>query len=377
MKRLCLPNVAGAVFLAGAGGMAAPMLKPAFAQTAPPRARKSSHTAVPVSLASRSEEARYLDGAIAMVNGGPITRREFILTLVALDPRRLGGFTLAQTPQSQNTLSVSLAALCRRTLADTPAEYERFVQDMMLMRAMQEAANAHHVPVTEAEIQAGVQASLAQRRRNADIPVQNPADLADRLGDTLLNVRRVVTGQALRQHLLAADLSERLGHPLRPDDFFSAHYLFLRARRDGQEPTDADLDAAKARAEQLRARILSKAITFEDAAAQNSDDVTKANRGSLGALPRTLLKAEMETTLLASQPGDLTPPVRVNDGYALARLDKRGGELTQAERDRALKLYTGYKKREEEMLARMLKNVQWTNTLGQPPSLNAALARRP
>lgn len=110
---------------------------------------------------------------------------------------------------------------------------------------------------------------------------------------------------------------------------------------------------------------------------QNSDDVTRASQGRLGALPRTLLKREMETALLASTPGDITPPIRINNGCAIARLDKRGQDLTLEEREQAIKLYKNYKKREEEVLARMFKNVQWTNTLGQPPRLNASLANRP
>ena len=378
IRRHCV-KIAAAAFLMGMSGLATPLLKPVAAQTGVRSASRPSPAAipVPVSTSSRSEDARYLDGAIATVNHHPITRREFITTLVALDPRRLGGFALAQTPQPQNTISLSLAALCRRTLAVNPTEYEHFVQDMMLMRAMQDATVARHTPVTEAEMQAGIKTNLEARRQNAEIPAQDQADLADRLGDTLLNVRRIVTFQLLREHLLTADLHERLGHPLRPDDFFSAHYLFLLARRDGQPPTDADMDAAQTRAEQLRARILRKEITFEDAAAQNSDDVTRASQGRLGALPRTLLKREMETALLASTPGDITPPIRINNGCAIARLDKRGQDLTLEEREQAIKLYKNYKKREEEVLARMFKNVQWTNTLGQPPRLNASLANRP
>ena len=342
------------------------------AATSPARPLKTRPTKT-----AEAEDARYLDGAVASVNGSPITRREFIIALVGLDPRLLGGFALAHTPQPPDTITVSLAALCRHALSANREELERFVQDLMLTRAMEEVARAHHVPVTASELQQAVRADLELRRAKNEIPAEADADLADRLGDTLANVRRTARRRLLQEHLLRADLNARLGHPLGAEDFFSAHYLFLLARRDGKAPTPADMDAAQARAEQLRARILRHEITFEDAAAQNSDDVTKARQGDLGALPRTLLKSDMEAALLAMEPGGITLPVLINEGCAIARLDKRGAQIAQEERDRALKLYTNYKKRNDEALGRLLKDVRWTNALGQPPRLNVPPAQRP
>ena len=317
------------------------------------------------------EKASYLDAAVAIVNGQAITRREFVLALIAAHPVLLGEAAQRNPPPLHTLSDATLTAQCKQALTYNLLSYDSLIQNLMLLRALEDAARARHCPVSETEIQQRMHSQLDLRRRAEEIPADNDADILRHLGATREAMRDSIKLVLLGEHLTLADLDARLGHAAGPNDFFSAHYLFLAARKDNKTATQADLDAARTRLENLRERILHKELSFEQAAAQNSDDATRLGKGALGALPRTLMKPDMETPLLALQPGEITPPLRVNNGYGIARLDKRGAALTDGERAHALRLLLTRKKRTNEVLLRVLQNVRWENLMGSVPGLAA------
>ncbi len=91
------------------------------------------------------------------------------------------------------------------------------------------------------------------------------------------------------------------------------------------EANDSTKQAVVARLDTLREQILAGAITFEDAARQNSADGSARGGGDLGWTKRGKFVAEFEAAAYNLDPGEISQVVETEFGYHLIRLDGRRG----------------------------------------------------
>jgi peptidyl-prolyl cis-trans isomerase SurA len=99
------------------------------------------------------------------------------------------------------------------------------------------------------------------------------------------------------------------------------------------DDSDAAWEAARMRAELLRARLVDGG-DFTELARQQSRDASAKDGGDLGTLKRGELAPEIEAQILRLQPGEISPPYRSSLGYHLFRLETKevleGGALQRA-----------------------------------------------
>jgi len=81
-------------------------------------------------------------------------------------------------------------------------------------------------------------------------------------------------------------------------------------------------EAARDETEQLAAQVRGGA-NFSDLARRHSQDPSAEQGGDLGYLHEHMLGSSAQEALAALQPGELSGPVRLLEGYALLRLDAR------------------------------------------------------
>lgn len=82
-------------------------------------------------------------------------------------------------------------------------------------------------------------------------------------------------------------------------------------------------DAAKAKAEQIRARIAGGADFAEIAKVESDDKSSGASGGALGEFGRGQMVPEFESVVFTAKDGELTPVVRTQFGYHVIKVDKR------------------------------------------------------
>ncbi|MEW6323412.1 MAG: peptidyl-prolyl cis-trans isomerase [Acidobacteriota bacterium] len=93
-------------------------------------------------------------------------------------------------------------------------------------------------------------------------------------------------------------------------------------------------DAAKARAEDLRARVVA-GEPFARLAAENSDAGSKANGGLIGPLSFDVLSPTLQEALKGLNVGDVTPVLRGERGYQFLKVESlTGGETKSLEEAR-------------------------------------------
>jgi peptidyl-prolyl cis-trans isomerase C len=92
------------------------------------------------------------------------------------------------------------------------------------------------------------------------------------------------------------------------------------AQKGKKELTDAE---AKAKADALRAEIVSGKAKFEDVAKKESDDVESGkNGGELGSFGRGQMVPEFEAVAFSAKPGDITEPVKTQFGYHIIKVEE-------------------------------------------------------
>jgi len=95
-------------------------------------------------------------------------------------------------------------------------------------------------------------------------------------------------------------------------------------------------DQAKARLEDVRARIIAKTASFEDMARAYSNDASANRGGDLGTLYPGDTVAEFETAMNALQPGEISQPVQTPFGYHLIEVIERKTQDVQQDRQRLM-----------------------------------------
>lgn len=107
---------------------------------------------------------------------------------------------------------------------------------------------------------------------------------------------------------------------LRQDEMARVRHILVKVAKDAAEP---EHEAARARAEELRARIVGGADFAAVAAEASDDDVSKASGGDLGFVPRGQLAPELDRAAFALAAGEVGELVRSDQGYHILRVEER------------------------------------------------------
>ncbi len=112
---------------------------------------------------------------------------------------------------------------------------------------------------------------------------------------------------------------ERAALYTRPEEVHARHILVAVENADDE----AAVEAARAEALALRARLI-EGEAFADVAAAESDDAgTKESGGDLGFFPRGRNLAAFDDAAFALQPGDLSEPIQTNRGFHLILVEEK------------------------------------------------------
>lgn len=103
-----------------------------------------------------------------------------------------------------------------------------------------------------------------------------------------------------------------------PEIFECAHIL-IAARSDQA----AAFQAARERAEAVRARLVEDASAFEDLASAHSDCTSRATGGNLGQITSGMTTPEFERALVGLTVGEISPVVESRYGFHIIRLARR------------------------------------------------------
>lgn len=138
-------------------------------------------------------------------------------------------------------------------------------------------------------------------------------------------------------------------------------------------PTDAkglnvaQDDAAKERAEQIRARAAG-GESFEKLASEVSDAPSKTNAGLIGPISLADISPELRSVIQAMKPGDITPVVRGSRGYQILKLETMTASKTlpfdEAREQISERVFTSKRRAEwEKYLAKLRSEaiIQWMN----------------
>lgn len=150
----------------------------------------------------------------------------------------------------------------------------------------------------------------------------------------------------------------------------SVNHVLVRVKRNAPE---AEVAAAKLKAETLRALIAAGGQTIEQVAREASDDVgSKADGGATGFFPRGVMAPEFEEASFALKVGELGQPVRTDFGFHIIRVkEARPGGLKPFA-DAKADVEAAYRTEQAETLF-FERAEQFTDAVNEhPDSLSAA-----
>ena len=149
------------------------------------------------------------------------------------------------------------------------------------------------------------------------------ADLRRQLERTML-IQQVQQTEIL-QKLQVTDTELRAYYDAHPGEFATVPQITLREITinvpvTAQGVNVAQDDAAKAKAEEVRAKIVA-GEPFPRLAADYSDSGSKANGGLVGPLSKSDLSEDLQKALGGMKTGDVTPVLRTTRGYQIIKVE--------------------------------------------------------
>ena len=139
------------------------------------------------------------------------------------------------------------------------------------------------------------------------------------------------------------------------------------AQKGKKELTDAE---AKAKAEEIRAKLVAGA-NFEEMAKKESDDVGSGARGGeLGAFGHGQMVPEFEEAAFKAKVGEIAPVVKTQYGYHIIKVEKH--DYTPYEQVKSSLEKKEHDKRVREAVDALKKNVTYNDAYFQPPAAPAA-----
>ena len=161
------------------------------------------------------------------------------------------------------------------------------------------------------------------------------ADLRRQLEKTML-IQQVQQTEVL-QKLQVTDTELKTYYEAHQNEFATVPQITLREITvnvpvTAQGVNVAEDDAAKAKAEEVRAKIIA-GEPFPRLAADYSDSGSKANGGLVGPLSRSDLSDELQKAIAGLKTGDVTPVLRTARGYQIIKIESLQDTATKSFED--------------------------------------------
>ncbi len=127
----------------------------------------------------------------------------------------------------------------------------------------------------------------------------------------------------------------------------NVNHILVKVTRSAD---DSDVDAARARAEELRELALS-GESFEDLAREHSDDIgSRADGGATGYFGRGIMAPEFEEAVFAMAEQDISEPIRTDFGFHVVKLKEIKAGGTKTYEDARTEVESSYRREQAEAL---------------------------
>ncbi|RPJ85368.1 MAG: hypothetical protein EHM13_01265 [Acidobacteria bacterium] len=156
-------------------------------------------------------------------------------------------------------------------------------------------------------------------------------------GMTMADLRKQIEKNSIIQEIQRTQIFDRISvtetearqyYDLRPGEFttpatMTLREILIKVAGDPKGVNVAADEAAKQKAETLRADILSGKTTFEKAVADVSEAASKANGGLIGPLNLEEVAPDLARLLRPLKQGELTEAIRTQAGYQIIKMESR------------------------------------------------------
>ena len=269
----------------------------------PPKVETAAEPRPPASL-----DASVTDRVIAVVNNDAITLAELQEAIAVYR------YENQQAPEPTDEL------------------VQQFLRRMIESRLQLQEAERDKIVVDEPE----VEEELAERIKKVNVKSREEFErLIKAQGLTLEAVKKrmrdgIKVSRLIRRKVTArvsvtdAEIAKYLeANRQKLETGLSYHARHILLVPEGAD-TEAGWEAARIKAELLRTQ-LRQGADFVELARQHSRDASAKDGGDLGTLKRGELAQDVETQILALQPGEISKPYRSQLGYHVFRLESKEG----------------------------------------------------
>jgi peptidyl-prolyl cis-trans isomerase SurA len=261
-------------------------------------------------------EAQIIEQVLVKVNGEIITKTDLEARQIAALRQRNPNFR----PDSDTALQRALAEVTPGVIVDA-------VDEMLMVQRGKELGYT----LSTEQFNGIVENIKKENKIESDEALQaalkqegmTMADLRRQLERTMLVQR--VQQQEIMQKLQVTDTEMKVYYEAHKNEFSTTPQITLREITvavpvSAQGVNVAQDDAAKAKAEEVRAKIIA-GEPFARLAADYSDSGSKANGGLVGPLSRSDLSDELQKAIAGMKTGDVTPVLRTSRGYQIIKIE--------------------------------------------------------
>jgi peptidyl-prolyl cis-trans isomerase SurA len=241
-----------------------------------------------------------------------------------------------------------------RNLAPVFQEYQKRYQGEAFIQEMTKARNqilnqmiedklvlqeAKEKKIKISEMEVNNKVNEAQKRFRSPEDFQKYLDsqglTLTRLKERYRDMLAIQKMQAMevRMHVIISPLDAERFYKEHAAEFTVPEAFEVRSitiRKKSADSTDGRQAAlAQEKLEGLRRRISSGAISFEEAAKQNSEDTYAAEGGDMGWMSRGQFIAKLEDEIFKLQPGKMTPVLDSDIGFHIFKMEGHRPEKTK------------------------------------------------
>ena len=268
-------------------------------------------------VVSAGLHAEILEQVLVKVNGEILTKTDLEkLQIAALRDRSSG-----------NVPRMSDAELAKALSEVTPAVIVDAIDELLLMQR----AKTLGLTISDEQFNSVLESIKKDNKIESEEAFQQ-ALKAEGMTLPLLRKmleRRMLIGQLQQREVISRiDITETEAkeyYEAHKSDFGTQPSVTLREILVSVPTTERGVNAgavddAEKKANDLRARVL-KGEAFEKVAAEASDAPSKTNGGLIGSIPKSELDEALAKTLSSMKVGDVTPVIRVANGWEILKLE--------------------------------------------------------